>query len=154
MKMVENDVINPALMLAISRMKENNNPETRKKMMDEMSKAQFLVPCDMKMKPGTENESQRNSSNTIMNFNMVMTDKEEKFFIAFTDTAEMQKWKKQDKQNVMIMKLEDVAKLISGAGKDVEGFVLNPATTNLIFRRASLADIADRTEKVVEEGNL
>ena len=53
MKQMDNDIINPALMLAISRMKENNNTATQNKMVEEAMNARFLVPCVVKFKPGT-----------------------------------------------------------------------------------------------------
>ena len=73
MRMDEEMIINPVLMLAISRMRENDNAETREKMVEAMVEAKFLVPCLIQMKPGTEQETQRDTTNTVVNFNMLRT---------------------------------------------------------------------------------
>ena len=70
-RMDEEMVINPVLMLAISRMRENDTPETREKMLKAMLEAKFLVPCLIQMKPGTETETKRDTTNTVVNFNML-----------------------------------------------------------------------------------
>ena len=93
----EMDIINPALMLAISRMRENNNLVTQNKMIAEALNARFLVPCVIQVRPGTEQEAKRNADNTMVHFNMLQTKEKEKFFIAFTDIGELKKWQDDDK---------------------------------------------------------
>ena len=112
MKQMDNDIINPALMLAISRMKENNNTATQNKMVEEAMNARFLVPCVVKFKPGTEKEVERNPGNTIVNFNMMKTTSDDMYFIAFTDMGELKKWQDNENQNVMVMSFDDLAGLV------------------------------------------
>mgnify|MGYP002623769657 CR=1 FL=1 len=96
MRDIGNDIINPALILAISRMKEHNTVETQTKMAAEAMKSRFLIPCTMVIKPGTEKEEKRNAKNTRPQFTMVKTDSGELYFPTFTDIDELKKWGKAD----------------------------------------------------------
>ena len=91
MEKIGNDIINPALILAISRMRENDNPTTRGKMLQEATRARFLVPCEMKFALGTEGDPRRTPDNTIVNFNMLKTTEGTLYFMAFTDMDELKK---------------------------------------------------------------
>lgn len=141
MKMDEEVIINPTLMLAISRMKEDDNKESQKKMMEEAFKAKFLVPCVMQMKPGTEQETKRDTTNTFVNFNMLKTKGGQMYFIGFTDMDSLKQWQDIPNQNGMIMTFEDIADMVLRAGDKAEGFVLNPMTTNLAFHKITIANI-------------
>lgn len=152
----QEEVINPALMLAISRMKENNNLITQNKMIEEALHARFLVPCTVQAKPGTEQETTRNPENTQMNFSMVKNPEGISYFMAFTDTGEAEKWKEFNKQKVlfMIMSFDDLADLIRRAGDQSNGFVLNPGTTNVTFQKHIIAEVIVNRNKAIAEGKL
>lgn len=152
----QEEVINPALMLAVSRMKENNNLITQNKMIEEALHARFLVPCMMQVKPGTEQESNRNSENTQMNFSMVKNPEGVSYFMAFTDTGEAEKWKEFNKQKVlfMIMSFDDLGDLIRRAGNQSNGFVLNPGTTNVTFQKHIIAEVIVNRNKAIAEGKI
>lgn len=152
----QEEVINPALMLAISRMKENNNLITQNKMIEEALHARFLVPCTVQPKPGTEQETTRNPENTQMNFSMVKNPEGISYFMAFTDTGEAEKWKEFNKQKVlfMIMSFDDLADLIRRAGDQSNGFVLNPGTTNVTFQKHIIAEVIVNRNKAIAEGKL
>lgn len=154
MKEMENDIINPALMLAISRMKEDNNIRTQNKMVEEALNAKFLVPCIMQMKPGTEGEAMRNSGNTMVNFRILKNEEDAKYFMVFTDIDEFQKWQDNDKQNVMVLGFDNLASMVMNKNSDVEGFVINPATSNVIFRKNIIASIIVNRDKAIAEGKI
>lgn len=151
MRMDEELVINPTLMLAISRMKEDDNKETQKKMIDEAFKAKFLVPCVIQMKPGTEQEQKRDTTNTQVNFNMLKTQGGQMYFIAFTDMDSLKQWQDIPNQNGMIMTFEDIADMVLRAGDKAEGFVLNPITTNMAFHKITLANIMKEHRSAKQE---
>lgn len=152
----QEEIINPALMLAISRMKENNNLITQNKMIEEALHARFLVPCVMQIKPGTEQEASRNPENTQMNFSMVKNPEGISYFMAFTDTGEAEKWKEFHKQKVlfMIMSFDDLADLIRTANDQSNGFVLNPGTTNITFQKHIIAEVIRNRNKAIAEGKI
>lgn len=154
MKKMENDIINPALMLAISRMKENNNLDTQNRMVEEALNARFLVPCVVHLKPGTEKETKRTPANTVVNFNMVKSTEGIMFFIAFSDMGELKKWQDNENQNVMVMSFDELANLVQGAGEQSNGFVLNPMTSNVVFQKKIIANIIANRDKAVKEGKI
>lgn len=154
MKPIEKDIINPALMLAISRMKENNNLETQNKMVEEAMNARFLVPCMMKLKPGTEKEEKRTPKNTIVNFNMMKTTTGDTVFIAFTDMGELKKWQDNENQNVMVMGFDDLAGLVLNSQGKAAGFSVNPTTSNVAFRKEVIETIIANRDKAIAEGRL
>lgn len=152
MRMDEEMIINPVLMLAISRMRENDNAETREKMVEAMVEAKFLVPCLIQMKPGTEQETQRDTTNTVVNFNMLRTQAGQMYFMIFTDIGSLKKWQDIPNQNGMVMTFDDVADLVLRAGDKAAGVVLNPQTTNLAFQSGMIAEIMKNRESVQAEG--
>lgn len=154
MRQMDNDIINPALMLAISRMKENNNTATQNKMVEEAMNARFLVPCVVKFKPGTEKEVERNPGNTIVNFNMMKTTSDDMYFIAFTDMGELKKWQDNENQNVMVMSFDDLAGLVLNSQGKSAGFAINPSTTNVAFRKEIIETIIANRDRAIAEGKL
>ena len=158
MKEVENrfedEIINPALMLAISRMKENNNPDTQNKMVQEAMNAKFLVPCIMQFKPGTEEEPRRDPGNTVVNFRMLKDPNDKLFFMVFTDMEEFQKWEDNDKQNVMVLGFDNLASMVASEKSDTGGFVINPSSTNIVFRKEGIKNIVVNREKAIAEGKI
>lgn len=150
-----NDIVNPALILAISRMRENNTPETRNKMLLEALNARFLVPFSMKMKPGTEKDPKRTQENTAVNFNMLKNSKNEMYFIAFSDAGEMEKWKATNQGTLlMLMRFDDLAHLVHQNEKDIYGFVLNPNSTNVGFRRDVIDSVLKMRDQAIADGSM
>lgn len=154
MKPIDNDVVNPALMLAISRMKEHNNIVTQNKMVEEALQARFLVPCVMRFKPGTEQEERRTTANTFPVINMIKTTEDQLYFMAFTDMGELKKWQDNEGQNVLILGFDDVAGLALNPKSNAAGFVINPLTTNVVFQKHVIEMILDNREKAVKEGKM
>lgn len=151
MKEIENDIINPALMLAISRMKEQKSIDAQNKMIDEALKANFLVPCMIQVKPGTENETHRTTANTIPIINTIMTTDKKMYFMVFTDIGELKKWKDNARQNVLVMTFDKIAGLVLSSKSNAEGFVINPNTSNVVFQRDMIAGILAKREKDLKE---
>lgn len=151
MKEIENDIINPALMLAISRMKEQKSVDAQDKMIEEALKANFLVPCIIQIKPGSESDSQRTTANTVPIINTIMTTDNKMYFMAFTDIGELKKWKDNKKQGVLVMTFEKIAGLILNPKSNAEGFVINPATSNVVFQRKMIEAILSKQNNASEE---
>ena len=154
MEPIEKDIINPALMLAVSRMKENNNIVTQNKMVEEALNARFLVPCEVRMKPGTEKETTRTPKNTVVNFNLLQTTEGDIYFMAFSDMGELKKWKDVENQNVMVMSFDDLAGIVLNENSNAKGFVLNPATSNVVFQKQLVSNIIINRDRAIKEGTL
>jgi hypothetical protein len=154
MKDMEQDVINPALMLAISRMKEHNNNDTQNRMVEEALNARYLVPCVINMAPGTEQETTRTRENTTTSICMIQSTDEKLYFMAFTDMGELKKWQDNENQNVMIMGFDKLADITLHSNSKAEGFVINPATTNVVFQKHVIEMIIRNRDKAIAEGKL
>lgn len=148
------DIINPAFLLAMNRMKENNNAETQNKMVEEALNARFLVPCIMEMKAGTEKDKKRTPENTTPRISMIKTTDGRTFFIAFTDLNELNKWQKNEDQNVLVMSFDDIAGMVLNQNVESEGFVVNPASTNVVFQKKMVFTIIYNRDKALAEGKL
>ncbi len=139
-------------MLAISRMKEQKSIEAQDKMIEEALKARYLVPCIMQIKPGTENETRRTSANTIPIINTIRTTDNKMYFMAFTDIGELKKWKDNEKQSVLAMTFDGLAKFILNPQSNAEGFAINPFTSNVVFQKNMITAILEkRNSKAKEE---
>lgn len=156
MKEMENEIINPALMLAISRMKENNNLITQNKMIGEALNAKFLVPGIMRFKPGTEREQKRTSENTMLNFSMLKNPEGVMYFVAFTDMGEFEKWKVKAGQTmaILVMTFDEIADLIRKSGDQSNGFVLNPATSKVTFQKNIVLSVIENRDRAIAEGKI
>lgn len=154
MKKVEEDIINPALMLAVSRMREHDTPENRNRMLMEAMNARYLVPFSVALKQGTEQEEKRTAENTRMSFPMVKTKDGTAFFVAFSDAGEMAKGKEDSKPSAMVMSFDDLAGMVERAGTQADGFVLNPSTTNLVFRKKMIQDLISLRDQAIAEGKM
>lgn len=151
---IENDIINPALMLAISRMKEHNNKDTQNKMVEEALNARFLIPCEMHFAPGTEKEKKRTPKNTFPNINLIKTTDGKVYFMAFTDMGELKKWQDKDGQNVLVMGFDDVAGLAMNPKSNAEGFVINPVTSNVVFQNPMIKNIIQNRDQAIKDGRI
>lgn len=151
MKEIENDIINPALMLAISRMKEKKSIEAQNKMIEEALKAKFLVPCMIQAKPGTEKDAHRTAANTVPIINTIRTTDGKMYFMVFSDIGELKKWKDNARQNVFVMTFDKIAGLVLSPKSNAEGFVINPVTSNVVFQKNMIAGIMAKQEKELKE---
>lgn len=151
MKELGNEIINPALMLAVSRMKENNNLLTQNKLAEEALRAKFLVPCKVQMKPGTEQEANRTPKNTSVQFNLLKTTEGDIYFMAFSDMGELKKWQDIENQNVMVMGFDDLAGLVLNENSNAKGFVLNPVTSNVVFQKQLISNIIINRDRAAQK---
>lgn len=148
------DIINPALMLAISRLKENNSLENQNKLAAEAINARYIVPCVMRFKPGTEKEKVRNVGNTTPSFPLVTGPDEKNYLLAFTDMEEVKKWKDEPGQNVMIMRFDDLADLVLNEKSSCQGFVLNIAGARVTFQQEVIQNIIINRDQAIKDGKL
>lgn len=130
-------ITNVVLVDAISKMRADENDETRNTVIDEVvMKGRFLMP--VKVLDGK------------MQFNMVTNDKKENYFLAFTDWEEMKACISGKDQKAMIMVFDDYAMLMK-KNNQTAGFVINPYTTNLIFRKDYILELFEEKIKLLTQ---
>lgn len=130
-------ITNVVLVDAISKMRAEENDETRNTVIDEVvMKGRFLMP--VKVLDGK------------MQFNMVTNDKKENYFLAFTDWEEMKACISGTDQKAMVMVFDDYAMLMK-KNNQTAGFVINPYTTNLIFRKDYILELFEEKIKLLTQ---
>lgn len=153
-------VSNPMLVGTIELMKEEDTPAHRKLFMGELVKAEFLSPAVVQPAP-KEGEDGKLAliPGSKVQFPMLVTPDGKKFFMAFTDTQEYDKWKEKNPQGpdrgegeapgempVFALKIDDYAAMV--LRKDAQGnicpalgVVINPFGSNIVLPREMLAGL-------------
>jgi len=138
-------VSNPLLMGAIELMKAEPTPEHRKMVSDEIVKAKFLCPVVMNPlpQPGPDGVV-KPAPGTQMQFPMLTAPDGKQFFMAFTDSYELQKWKDHEDKQTVAASFDDYAGLLfkkdpKGQLPPAIGFVINPFGANIVVPREMIA---------------
>lgn len=139
-------VSNPMLMGAIELMKAEDTPAHRNMFIGELAKASFLSPAMIDPAPteGPEGKLVMAPGSKVQ-FPMLTTQDGAKFFMAFTDAAEYDKWQeKNQKFPTFALKVEEYAAMIlrrdsKGGICPALGMVINPFGANIVLPREMLA---------------
>ena len=129
-------ITNPQLKKAIEEMQNNNSQENVNKMIDCVMNAQFITPAKVsKPTPVAKN----NGNGTVMQnqtqvqFQLIENQNKEKFFPAFTDAEEKQKWQESQGKDDVVMNFESYVQVLSDPNCPVKGFVINPFGRSVAF---------------------
>lgn len=141
-------VSNPMLVGAMELMKAEDTKEHRGMFMGELTKATLISPALIDPQPqefpGGEYKIIPGSK---IQFPMLSTPDGKKFFMAFTDMSEYEKWvEKNSKFPTFALKFDEYAVMLYR--KDAEGqpcpalgFVLNPYGANIIVPRETVGSV-------------
>lgn len=134
---MDTKITNVLLVEAIRQMKANENPETRNAVIDEtVMRAKFLMPVTI--------------LDGSMQFNMVTNSDKQNYFVAYTDWEEMKPSKIGPDQKAMIMTFDDYA-MLEKKNIQTAGFVINPFTTNLIFRKDYVLQLFEKKIEILTQ---
>lgn len=142
------DVSNPMLVGAIELMKAEDTPEHRNMFVEELAKAEFLSPAMVDPAPVEDAEGKlKLAPGSKVQFPMLTNPEGTKFFMAFTDTAEYEKWQEKNKDRALprfALKMEDYAALIlrrdpKGNICPALGMLINPTGAGIVVPREMLA---------------
>ena len=139
-------VSNPMLVGAIELMKAEDTQEHRNMFMGEVMKASFISPAIVEPEP-VENEEGKLTiaPGSKVQLPMLNTPDGARFFMAFTDITEYEKWQeKNQKFPFFSLTLDDYAAMIlrrdpKGNICPALGMVVNPFGANIIVPREMLA---------------
>lgn len=144
---------NEELKIAIEEMQNNNNQNTVNNMINWVMRAQFITPGNVsKPTPVAKN----NGNGTVMQnqaqvqFQLIENPNKEKFFPAFTDQEEKQKWQQSQGKHDIIMNFDSFAQVLSAPDCNIKGFVINPFGRSVAFPKdmvLSLKQQKDAKEK-------
>ncbi|MCH5303961.1 MAG: enhanced serine sensitivity protein SseB [Ruminococcus sp.] len=141
---------NPELLEAIKNMQENNTPENVNRMIDCVMKAQFITPGTVS-KPRPVAKTDKNGSTvmqqeTQVQFQLIENQNKEKFFPAFTDKEEKEKWQISEGKDDVIMNFDGYAQVLSDEGCDVKGFVINPFGRSVAFPKPMVMSLKQQKD--------
>lgn len=142
-------VSNPMLVGAIELMKAEDTPEHRNLFLDEVTKASFLSPAIIEPEPTEDEEGKLLiEKGSKVQFPMLSTSDGKRFFMAFTEEREYEKWVENapKKFPTFALTFDDYAAMI--LRKDPQGnlcpalgVVINPCGANVILPREMLAGV-------------
>lgn len=132
----------------IELLKAEDTPEHRNMFVAEMTKASFIAPALIDPEPVENGEGKLTiTGNSKIQFPMLSAPDGKKFFMAFTDAQEYEKWQeKAGKLPVFALKFEDYAAMLfhknsDGSASQALGFVINPVGCNIIVPKEMVANI-------------
>lgn len=141
-------VSNPMLVGSIELMKEEDTPAHRNMFLGELTKAEFLSPASVEPAPVEDKDGKLAiAPGSKVQFPMLSTPDGKKFFMAFTDNREYDKWKEKNQDfPFFALEIEDYAAMV--LRKDAQGnicpalgVVINPFGSNIVVPREMLAGI-------------
>lgn len=140
-------VSNPMLMGCIELMKEEDTPDHRNMFVAELAKAQLLSPALMEPVPEEDAEGNlKPAPGTKVQFPMLSTPDGKKFFMAFTDRAEYEKWQEKSNQKLptFALRFDEYAAMLfrrdpQGNMNPGLGFVINPIGANIVVPKEMVA---------------
>jgi len=139
-------VSNPMLVGAIELLKAENTPAHQNMFAGELAKASFLSPALIEPEPkeGADGKLAIVPGSKVQ-FPMISTPDGQRFFMAFTDMAEYEKWQEKNKKlPYFALKIEDYAAMVlrrdsKGNICPALGIVINPLGGNVVVPREMLA---------------
>ena len=141
-------VSNPMLVGAIELMKAEDTPEHRNMFVGELTKAIFLSPAIVEPAPTEGPEGKLViAPGSKVQFPMLTGAEGMRFFMAFTDSTEYEKWQeKNQKLPTFALKIEDYAAMVlrrdaKGNICPALGIIINPLGAGIIVPREMLAGI-------------
>lgn len=153
-------VSNPMLVGCIELLKAEDTPEHRNMFVAEMTKASFLAPALIDPEPSENAEGKLTiTGGSKIQFPMLSTPDGKKFFMAFTDASEYDKWQEKTRPlPTFALKFDDYAAMLfhkngDGAASQALGYVINPAGCNIIVPKEMIAGImAARVTAAKQQG--
>lgn len=135
-------VSNPMLVGAIELAKEERTPEHQKLVTEEIFKAVFLSPA--RVTPTPEADGAEVGPDKQVLFPTLEAPGGIRFYMAFTDTQELNRWKDAKDWQSVTMTFEDYTKLMFKKASDqtehpVVGVVINPFSANIIIYKDKMA---------------
>lgn len=145
-------ISNPMLIGAMELLKKDKSPESIKMFMDEVLHARFLAPVVITPEPevGEDGKVKLTEENKI-SIPMIPAPDGKKFFLAYTDMAELNKMGAKGKVNVMGFTFTDYAVMVAKSDEDCDGFVINPQGNGPIVNKAMVAAIMNTVLKRKQE---
>lgn len=145
---------NPDLIQAYRLMEYDSTPERQAEFMQEVVDARYMAPASFSPEPEEDEEGNLIfSDDATVTFPDIRNKGDDKFFPAFTDWKEMQKWEMKEGQHVIGLSFEDFAAMIL-QDKDAAGFVINPFGENVKIDREIIMTLKKQQASFIKRQQL
>ncbi|MDO4831664.1 MAG: enhanced serine sensitivity protein SseB [Clostridia bacterium] len=155
-------ITNPELCAAIEKMQSEGSKENIDAMINEVVKAKFILPAKVESIPKAETKNGRTimGSTTQVQFRLLENGNKEKFFGAFTDISELNKWNGNEQANKVVTDFDSLAQMVTDPKAGVLGFVINPFGKSVTFPKPMVLSIKQqrdylrmKSHKTIEPGS-
>lgn len=138
-------ITNPMLVGAMELLKAENTPDHRKLVMEEILHAKFLSPVMIDPVPiPDENGITRVPPDSKIQLPMLSSADGKRFFMAFTDIQELQKWKMEPNQQVFGFDFKDYVGMVMAENSTSDGVIINPFGHNLMIPKEMIAGMVQK----------
>lgn len=145
-------VSNPALDKAGKALRENNTPENLNAVINEVTRAFFLIPATVAWSgtPPKPDEKGRVvlPKDTKITFSVIKSTQDKAYFPAFSCEEELRKGKFPNASQIMLLRFDDYARMLE-QNKQVSGFVVDPFGNNLRFDAPLVASVKKQRDTLV-----
>lgn len=149
-------ITNPELLEAITQMQEDNNPDTVNHMIDCVMNAKFITPGNVSKPRNVAKTNPQGATvmqqETQVQFQLIENNNKEKFFPAFTDEEEKNKWDGSKGKDNVVMTFDSYAQLLGEEGCEVMGFVINPFGKSVAFPKPMVKSLKEQKDSRTSNG--
>lgn len=137
--------LNPNMAVAIEKMRQDNTPDNRNLMINEMMRTGFLAPATMDPMPEVdENGQAKMTKDTKISFMNLKGQDGKSFLAAFTERAEIERWKKDDSMQTIMLTFDEMAHIVLTSKGELSGFAINPFHENIVLNSELIANLAQQ----------
>ncbi len=149
MEDIDKKIQNMELIIAMRVLQQENTPENRNRMLNEMMRSKFITPAtipESEAEKVRENQKKGENVPVQVSFKVVTTKDGRRFLPAFTDSVQLNEWKEKCGITIplknMIMNFDVYAQYILNSGGDLAGYIINPFGENLVFPAELIKNLA------------
>lgn len=150
-------ITNPALCAAIEAMQAENSQQNINNMISEVVMAKFILPANVKQIPNahTRNGQTVMENSTQVQFRLLENNQtKQKFFGAFTDIEEFNKWKGTQSSHKVVTDFDSLANMVMDAHSNTAGFVINAFGKSVTFPKPMVISIKQQSDYMRREKNI
>ncbi len=142
MKQSGEQVKNPELIAAMREVLKDENSSTMSKMAAVLMDAKLLSPIEQQTVL-----AEKSGPSTRIRFEEIKNTMGDKYYLAFTDMNEYDKWNEDGKnERALIMTMEDFGNILIRQINDLKGFVINPYGENISISKDMLLSLLKQRE--------
>lgn len=156
-KVPAEDITNPALVAAIKKMQEDGTKENIDAMITQVVKAKFILPANVRQIPNahTQNGKTVMGNSTQIQFRLLENNQtKEKFFGAFTDMDEMNKWNGVVGSHKVVTDFDSLAGMVMDPKSETGGFVINAFGKSVTFPKQMVISIKQQYDYMRRNKNV